>query len=464
MEITLLYGIPNVPDESRTAIAGALERHGYTINQEYVRSSKAGIVNQVENLARSDVQNVTLLLSSHLESDRPYEVTELVGLMKLIPSIKIILILSASEEKSFLRSLINEGMYLGVYEKDTSASRIADLIISGRTILDAKGYYGVEDSKEYGHILTINESIEFILDRENGDDYCAKASYVKEHLPSEKAFEDVLQRMPDNVKAVLAEQEQFAKYLTAYIEFMTTASTEKPKAKLEQEESAVFSSQSVRDIVSRAIQRNLIGVAGVQGHIGCTHQALLIANYLCGKGFRVAAVEIAPQDNSAFQKIAEDKHLDIKDGHFTFKKVDYYPNMTLSSLSHLYKREYNFFVCDFGRYTDELSGDFDRCILQVIVSGSQPWELQNMFNIFDYCKAEKERLQRFYYLFVSTPTHSKVTVQRAMQPFNRILFGDYQPNPFSQDGYMAISQLLEAFVIEEPQRKGFLRKLSGLFE
>lgn len=466
MDITLIYGIRNVTEASRAAIAGALNKQGHTVRQEYVRSSKAGILNQMEAFAKGGGENAALLLSTHLESDRPYEVEELVGIMRLAPEIKIILIFSANEEKSFLRSLINEGMYLGVYEEDTSASRIADLIISGRTVLDAKEYYGLEDKKEYGHILTVNESMGFILSQENGDDYCAKAAYVQEHLPSEKAFEDVLRRMPDDVKAVLAEQERFAPYLAEYIELTTAVKTEKPKVRAGQEEGAVFSSQTVRDIVTRAIQRNLIGVAGVQGHIGCTHQSILIANYLSGKGFRVAAVEIAPQDNSSFQKISESNGLVIKDGQFSYKNVDYYPDMAFGSLPQLNRKEYNFIVCDFGRYTKEMSGDFDRCVLQVIVSGSQPWEMKNIYHVFGCCGTEEERekLYRFHYLFMSTPAHAKVPVRKAMQPFSKVLFGDYQPNPFSQEGYAAISQLLEAFVIDEPERKGFFRKISRLFD
>lgn len=240
-------------------------------------------------------------------------------------------------------------------------------------------------------------------------------------------------------------------------ERIAAAAAKAERERIAKEESSFLSPGEVKNVVKSAIRRTVIGVAGAQRHVGCTHQALLIAHTLCGMGFKVAIVEDYNQSDKVFDMIAEENGKEIGEV-FTFSGVDYYPCFSLKQLPTLNAKNYNFVVVDFGLYDEDMYEEYGRCSLQVLVSGSRVWETRQLGKVFN--SVEESQLMTYNFLFLGTPEARKAKVKKDMLPLKNVFFGEYAPNPYSSEGYEAILSVLSDFVVGEDASR---KKSGGLF-
>ena len=247
-------------------------------------------------------------------------------------------------------------------------------------------------------------------------------------------------------------------------ERIAAAAAKAERERIAKEESSFLSPGEVKNVVKSAIRRTVIGVAGAQRHVGCTHQALLIAHTLCGMGFKVAIVEDYNQSDKVFDLIAEENGKEIGEV-FTFSGVDYYPCFSLKQLPTLNAKNYNFVVVDFGLYDEDMYEEYGRCSLQVLVSGSRVWETRQLGKVFN--SVDESQLMTYNFLFLGTPEAKKAKVKKDMLPLKNVFFGEYAPNPYSSEGYESILSVLSDFVVgEDTGRKksgGLFGKLKGGF-
>lgn len=655
MKLNIIYGVVGITDAARMAIRNELKKAGCEVlDDNTVRGIKTGIDQAVSSYRSSE--QLVLILSHRLEPKNPFTFRDLLRYRKDVPNVKIILVVGEELKGSpLLKDMSDNEMYLALYGNDTDEFIIKNLIVVGRTVEQAKNYYGVNDLKNITKQLTIDGAVRHMTQPVNSDkEYMERIRWVRGTLASEDAFFACVQRLPDNIKDMLAQDKAYYPYVEDYViaktktgirangrngvfgklkgkakgvpqepvpvksnepeileqkltaeeleqkywidvvtglynrnayekkvcneevgtltlvsidandlkktndslgheagdellkkiaksivevwgkekafrtggdEFIVICSGtgkkaaeksvtafkrklaeqnvsaavgvasasdvegtvtveqilklsdkamyadknafKRARAEQEEKEKAVvvqskdstdaqegegkasggegfLSPGYVMDAVKSAIRRTVIGVAGGQKHIGCTHQTLLIAHMLAEMGFKVAAVEDCNQSDKVFDLIA-DEHGKVSGDMFSVKGVDYYPCFSLKQLPTLNVKNYNFVVVDFGLYNAEMIEEYGRCSLQILVTGTRVWETSQLGTVFE--SVEESQLMTYHYLFLGTPEAKKEPIKRDMKPLKNIFFGEYAPNPYDVKGYQAIRDILSDFIV-----------------
>lgn len=203
----------------------------------------------------------------------------------------------------------------------------------------------------------------------------------------------------------------------------------------------------VKSKIQKTASKETIGFSGTQNRIGVTHNAIVCAKYLQKRGFRVALVE-SPREESALLKIQDSYELDGgQNEYFQIQGISFYPDYELHKLSYVLTQDYNFVVIDFGLYTKEITSEFMRCALPVIVSGSKAWELEKMNRVFE--SQDLSILKSYYYMFNFTAEEVREEIRLNMQPMEHVCFQDYIPDPFSDQPSQAFDEMLKEYMPEE---------------
>lgn len=308
------------------------------------------------------------------------------------------------------------------------------------------------ESKRLAEEKRIREMEKEEEERKAAEDFQRELEIMQKQREEEKAEEARLRR-----ERIRIEAEERAK---AEIAFKREEAERKAAARAEKEaalrEEAAVSAGIVKSAVKSAIRRTVIGVAGAQRHVGCTHQALLIAHTLSAMGFKVAVVEDYNQADKVFDIIAGENGKE-SDDVFNVNGVDYYACFSLRNLPDLNVKNYNFVIVDFGLYDDDMIEEYGRCSLQILVSGSRVWETIQLSKVFG--SVTEEQLKTYNFLFIGTPEEKKASFKKDMQPMKHVFFGEYAPNPYSSEGYQAIKDILDDFIVTEDAGK----KKAGIF-
>jgi len=179
---------------------------------------------------------------------------------------------------------------------------------------------------------------------------------------------------------------------------------------------------------SLAVQKILVGVAGVGERAGSTHQSIVIANYLRQQNQMTAVTEMSPK--KAFESICEAQKAKVfNEGYFSVNGVDFYPECDKERVTAISGKLYNFLILDFGNYYDADKILFNRCDVRIICAGTKPWELDNMEQLFS--EQEEEVLKRYHYCFlVTTDTRLQKEIIEHMEPLSNVWFPEYSEDPF----------------------------------
>lgn len=224
----------------------------------------------------------------------------------------------------------------------------------------------------------------------------------------------------------------------------------------------------IRQEVKQTVYKVLIGVIGAQKHIGTTTNAIVMANFLRGKGFRTAICEMCGEDKKAsdFNLIREgyDEQL-YADGSFSMYGIDFYmaenKEESKLALQKASEKSYNFIILDFGEYEKSDLVQFNQCELKFIVTGSKDYEIPKLNRIF--ADVSQAALKEYHYLFNLTDDKSQKQIKELMDEFrDHVHFPKISLLPFAEndfcDGAAIFEQYLPVIKIEE-KRKGVLGRL-----
>ena len=221
-----------------------------------------------------------------------------------------------------------------------------------------------------------------------------------------------------------------------------------------------------------------IGVMGTCHRMGTTTQAIQIAKYLKSKGYKACYVEMngihypnmqlsrrekpeisfVEKTKLTFDYNREDDHIGVVniDGLDLYYKQD--------MLSEVLEQEYDFYVYDYGVYTDR---DFNKASylkddIKVISAGAGAVELDYTLNILQNISYDKALL-----LFSFTSEQDREGLLLFMDDFGagqRCFFTDYTPNPFLLANQSLYDEMLGIEAKEDPQGKPEQKKRRRLFQ
>ncbi|PQP80363.1 hypothetical protein C0Q44_28545 [Paenibacillus sp. PCH8] len=149
---------------------------------------------------------------------------------------------------------------------------------------------------------------------------------------------------------------------------------------------AVFNqSRNKVKVRDRYIGTAVIAVTGVEKGVGCTHTALMIANYLAKQKFSVALVE-ANESNEYKEIEAAYEGVDadlLNTVSFFINGVHYYKNESCIDMISLLSGNYSYIILDLGCYdTTSSFNEFLRANLQIVVGGSSEWKQNKIYTFF----------------------------------------------------------------------------------
>ena len=211
--------------------------------------------------------------------------------------------------------------------------------------------------------------------------------------------------------------------------------------------------------LKKTVNKRMVGLAGTETNIGVTHNSIVLANFLRKKGFMVALIEMNP--SGAFERIRSDYEEKLfKEGYFTLNGIDFYPTCTEEKLVEVLTHSYNFILMDFGTHESCDRMIFEKCEDKFIISGSKPWELAPMNQIFK--QIPKEALDQYIFCFNFTASKDEAGIREGMKEFEKIYFLKYTQDPFSDADFCNAEEIFAECIADEPEeKKGFFQRMKG---
>lgn len=495
MKLKLIYGIQGLKDDVRKLIEDAMVSLGGEIQSSIARGNKAAVLHSVDNARNEKDGTIVLIISHKLDRDDPFNISDLISCQEAIPSINVILVVDREERGSnLLKEMCANGFYHAVFDKDSDEDMIARLAVRGRNVTEARQYYGLNNDTASRGRMSIEKALEYVLGaKDEGETYAERLAWIKEKVNNEIAFREIINRLPDDAKESLSKDARFETYIADYLKAKADEAAErerqdskekellKREQELErQEELARIGKTDAKIAITRALRRMVIGVSGTEHRVGCTHHAIHLAHYLCNQGYRVAVAEYEGMDKKVLDEILQC----VCGGETTYRGVDYYPDFSLSNLPSLNTKNYHFVIIDFGVYKKEIREEFGRCVQQILVCGSKPWELRRIKNVFSILGLKDEPLnddgseleeqiefdklddQLSYYDYLLPPVEKKdeEVVRKAIGPFDNVHFADYVTNPFLGEKSAALSAIMKDYMVDSIKSPTPTSKSSSLKE
>lgn len=216
----------------------------------------------------------------------------------------------------------------------------------------------------------------------------------------------------------------------------------------------------VKHAVKRAVNKRMIGMIGTESNIGVTHNAFILANYFRKRGFMVAVAEC--NASGAFEGIREAYEESLfEEGYFTIGGIDLYPAVDDARMQKLLSHSYNVIIVDFGVYSQQNKDAFERCEDKLLITGSKPWEMDAINNIFVW--ASKDVLGKYVFCFNFTQEKDYEEIRKGMGELKDVYFLKYLEDPFAESDFSGADVIFADILPEEPQEEkrtlfGVLRK------
>ena len=151
------------------------------------------------------------------------------------------------------------------------------------------------------------------------------------------------------------------------------------------------------------------------------------------------------------------------EGYFSLKGVDYYPECDRERLTAVAGRLYDYIIMDFGNYADADQILFNKCDVRIIISGSKPWELANLEEVFR--SQEEKVLKKYHFCFLGTTNNRlQKEIIKHMEPLENIYFLEYNEDPLACDHFPEGFEILRDYlgpVKKEKKKKSFFGKKRG---
>lgn len=182
-----------------------------------------------------------------------------------------------------------------------------------------------------------------------------------------------------------------------------------------------------------------IGVAGAQGHIGATTQALQIVQHLQLMGNRVCYLEM--NNNQYIEAVLNTYDVAEKEkGHIIFsgkQPIEFYDMKFVRQLA---KQDYDYIVKDYGTYDSNSfnAASFLEQNIKLFVCGIKPNEIMKTYEILNNPEFEDVS---FMLSFIDNATEIRQevrslfdSVDKKSRRSNKVYFADYAPEPFEYTG------------------------------
>lgn len=206
--------------------------------------------------------------------------------------------------------------------------------------------------------------------------------------------------------------------------------------------------KEIREI--REVNKVMIGIAGTQSRVGCTHNSIIIANELKRMGYAVAFVEM--NHSGALHMIRQDERINMIDKmFFTSRNIDYYPDCDELLLKKiLNEKVYNFLVLDFGNFNDCNMNCYNRCHVKIVIGNVQPWEIHYLADFWSRYDEEAREQINFYINFLKDEKDRR-SLEKIFK--SKMHFIDFVQNPFEADGFPQLKSLLSDYLPNVPAKK-----------
>ena len=150
-----------------------------------------------------------------------------------------------------------------------------------------------------------------------------------------------------------------------------------------------------------------IGIAGVDSRTGTTHASIQSALFFSRLGYPTACVELKREKMSAFSTFATDQAAAMSRG-FSYRKVDFYPQVTKDELLDIIASRYKYIIIDFGSINDkEIKDDFLRTDQQVLTMGAALWDFRSF--IAAWKEFDQWNFRKKWYVLVNFGNQSLFT-------------------------------------------------------
>lgn len=118
----------------------------------------------------------------------------------------------------------------------------------------------------------------------------------------------------------------------------------------------------------------LIGIGGTGNHVGCTHFAIMMLNYLAGFRHRKAAL-LEWNRSGDFEKIEiVCTGKSRAENPYRVLEADYYKAAGPKELAAVLKQQYRDILIDFGRLEEAQFAEFLRCEKQFVIGSFSEWQ------------------------------------------------------------------------------------------
>jgi hypothetical protein len=201
-----------------------------------------------------------------------------------------------------------------------------------------------------------------------------------------------------------------------------------------------------------------VAVCATEPHMGATHNALLIAKFLCGTGFKACYLEANERRNIFFLARAYPVNANERRHLLQFEGVDMYFDFKLPEVV---AADYDFLVFDFGRFGEFEPASFLTKDIGLVVGGAKAWEMPAYSAVFE--AVEGSRDVRFIMNHAPPNEHSNI---RSLMGGYKTHFAGYAPYPFASGvnldiykdifgDYLNVELIQLAPAPERPGRKRF---------
>lgn len=435
------------------ALVKTLIQSGYESPIVVRKSLKLSILQYLEENRDVDV----LIIQEGLEESHHVQISEYARFLDLIDNLKIIPILmeETRRDKKFLVELYHYHLLTAVFGQ-ARLSEIVLLIQKGRTRIAARQYYGISDLEvEQEENVDYESSIRYIIS--NTGTLKERLDFIKKRVQVND-FKYIIKKLPKNI---LDEMLEIPEYSDMVKEGMLVhlkkgkdiEGLENSNREIEKETTI-----SIPVLVDyrTAVKKVVIGFTGVQEHIGSTFCTIAFAHYLKERKYKVAVLEDSTQKHLSMNELKVNKDVIETTFGFTFQGVDYYPNFLLSNISDiLLVEDYNFVLIDFGMFRETIVSEFNRCVIPIIITGSKPWELPYLEQVFQMVEKE-EILASYHYLFSFVTMPEKKQITKNMGKLKYVYFADFLSNPFCGTGFPAMEEMIGSYLptIVSTKKKG----------
>lgn len=241
---------------------------------EDVSMAAKGMKSTVEESVIDNRDNLdAVVLIEHLESTNPYDADDLVRLRDQKDDLKVILIIDESHKGgSYVNELYSKGFKDAIFVNDATPKNIAELLLKGRTAMDARSYYGIAMSQEEQASVDIPRYLNMI-GNSTGGRLVAQLKRIESAM-SKDTFALLIKKLSSEQKQSLRDENEYAIYVGE--------NKEKKSGGLNFSIN-INGAGNTTQTVFETINTEIIGVLSLKSRVGSTFVALNLAREISEK-------------------------------------------------------------------------------------------------------------------------------------------------------------------------------------